>query len=363
MLNRFKQGFIISLIMCCVGFVQAQSAVTVPDVSGLSVPEAAAELNRAGLQVGTITATGWSADSVAPQNTVAEQSIPAGQTADFGSAVDLTVLRTANIALIYDDNDLTLVNLTGQFIDLTGLMFTAVEGGTATFSAGRWSAGLRGNQCMQIWSVNRNGPKDLPDCEFIQNWLTTNNTAEHFWTRNSGVTDFAVLENGVERGRCVAAPQGMQDTPFRCEVFISAADSGEDVAPFIYLAYTPDAIAIINRTPDQWMPTDQTMFYNFNPQIQVAGASLIFGDPALFNEAPVIGDVSLLAPNQCIMLTNSTANVTNPPQACDLISQKSLDPSVIFWTAQFEIESVTDGRRRACPAADATKTTLCIVPR
>ncbi len=59
------------------GAVAAQD-VSVPDLTGLNVPQAAALLNRAGLKLGAENAAGWTPESGVPQNTIGGQSIPAG---------------------------------------------------------------------------------------------------------------------------------------------------------------------------------------------------------------------------------------------------------------------------------------------
>src|SRR5215468_6303228 len=88
--------------------------VTVPDIMGKAAPNAAALLNRAGLNLGTETRGLWTASSGLPQNSVSAQSVAAGTQAKRGSTIDITVLRAPNVILIYDDKTLTLVNQTGD---------------------------------------------------------------------------------------------------------------------------------------------------------------------------------------------------------------------------------------------------------
>ena len=74
------------LIALCISFawagsVFAQDSVTVPDLTGLSVPAAAALLNKSALALGAENNQGWTADSGVEQNHIKGQSVAAGQTA------------------------------------------------------------------------------------------------------------------------------------------------------------------------------------------------------------------------------------------------------------------------------------------
>jgi beta-lactam-binding protein with PASTA domain len=88
---------------------QDQTA-TVPDITGLPVPQAVAALNRSGLVLGTQTPFEGTTDQAL--GSIVSQSVAAGSTATYGSAVDITLVQAPNARLIYDDNDITLVNLT-----------------------------------------------------------------------------------------------------------------------------------------------------------------------------------------------------------------------------------------------------------
>ena len=336
------------------GVAQAQDTVTVPDVTGLTVPVAAAELNRVGIPVGRETGEPWSADAGVPQNTIAEQSIPAGTAVEPGTPVNLTVMRSPNVALVYDDNDLTLVNQSGGVIDLTGIFFQALDGNQAAFAASRWGRELREDRCSQIWSLNRNGPKGLDECGFIEHWLTTNNGAEHFWTGAGGTTQFSVTQGGVERAVCPIA------NPGRCEFYLPAASVG-DLTEYVYIAYTADRLAIINNSDDRWMPLAGLTVSNNNAEPQ--GATVAPADPTLYTTLNPAANLNRLAPGQCIFFTNSSADAGTPPQPCDVVARLDVGPSVIFWGAEFPVNSVTDNQPHSCPVADPGRLILCILPR
>jgi len=333
-------------------FAQEQT-VTVPDVIGLNVPQAAALLNNNGLRLGGENNQGWTAESGMPENSITGQSVPAGQSLAFGTAVDVDVLRSPNALLIYDDNDLTLVNNTGGELNLSGITFAAVDGGGAQMAATRWAGFLRVGQCVQVWSVGRNGPKGLDECSTIQNWLVTTNAGEHFWTGAGGTTQFTVLQNGVPRATCPVT------NPGRCEFYLSGAGAGGDTTEYVYFAYTPDRMAIINQSTDKWMALEG--FYMVNRLAN--GAPVFPGDPTLYTRFPPdVETVSRLAPGQCILYTNQTPTSEDPPQPCDVIARLDIGPSVIFWGADFGVAS-SDGQERTCPLPQPERLTICVMPR
>ena len=346
---------IVLIMLFLTQFVQAQDNAIVPDVTGMTVPVAAAELNRAGIAIGQETGEPWSLESGLTRNSIASQSIPPGTSVEPGARVDVTVLRSPNVALIYDDNDLTLVNQAGSGIDLTGIFFQALDGNRATFAASRWGQTVRENRCTQIWSLNRNGPKGLDECDYIEHWLTTTNGAEHFWTGAGGTTQFSVTQSGIERAVCPVA------NPGRCDFYVPAASAG-DITEYVYVAYTSDRLAIINNSEDKWMPLAGFKFSNNNAQPR--GATIAPATPSIFgsNLNPA-ANLDRLAPGQCIFFTDSSPEAQTPPQPCDVVARLDVGPSVIFWGAEFPVDSVSDDQPHSCPVAQPGRLILCILPR
>ncbi len=335
------------------GRIQAQDAVQVPDLTGMNVPQAAATLNRVGLALGTETGEAWTAESGLAQNTVKSQSVAAGQTAASGSAVDVTVLRSPNVALVYDDNDLTLVNKTGGDLDLSGIIFNSLDGNPAQFAASRWSGSVRAGQCVQMWSIGRNGPKGLDECSAIQNWLVTKNGAEHFWTGEGSTTHFAVTQNGIQRGQCAVA------NPGRCEFYVPGGASG-DTTDYVYFAYGSHNIAIINQSTDRWMTLSGfTVYNNFTPQ---KGLPIPLGDSTLYGFKNPVARAGQLAPGQCVLFTDGSPDSSTPPQPCDVVARLDLNPGVVFWGTAFDMQG-SNAQRHSCPAATVGSLTLCVMPR
>ena len=62
-MTRMRALYILILLLGISHTVLSQDSVTVPDLTGLSVPEAAAILNRMGLTLGAETGEAWTAES------------------------------------------------------------------------------------------------------------------------------------------------------------------------------------------------------------------------------------------------------------------------------------------------------------
>ncbi|MCC6611942.1 MAG: PASTA domain-containing protein [Anaerolineae bacterium] len=366
-MRRQLNGFIgligLLLLFSAPTALMQDATVAVPSIVGMNVPQTAAVLNRVGLALGAQNNIGWTAESGLPQNTVGSQAPIPGQPVAPGTPVDVTVLRSPNVALMYDDNDITLINNTGAPLDLNGLTFNMVEGAApASFAATRWMGALQAGGCAQLWSVLRSSPKDVEGCARINRWLTNvNNTSEHFWTGLNGVVSFNIVYNGLQYATCPAAPAGA--LPMRCETYLPSGSPAE-VTPYLYFAYTPDRLIILNQSTDRWMPLDATPVINLNPNLAVPEAQINLTDPNLVTRINPVADVSLLAPNQCLLFTNNVSpEQPNLPQACDLVGQANIDPGQIFWSASFDIVSAADGQRRTCAPATPGRLTICILSR
>jgi hypothetical protein len=364
-MTRLK-AVVCAVLLCLGALVSPLSAqntsVVVPDVTGLSAPRAAAELNRVGLALGAQMPQPWTEASGLPQGAIAGQSIAPGESVPAGTAVDVTVLATPNVSLVYDENDFTIFNRTGGDMRLDNLTFQSVEGNAAAFYAGRWAGGLRAGYCVQVWSVQRSVPKDVPGCGGIQNWFTNvNNTSEHFWTALNGVTRFAVFQDGIQRGTCDAAPAGAQ--PMTCEVYLPAGQAGA-VTEYLYFAYTPSRLVVRNASPDRWMPLRDAVILNNHWNLTQPGAPIPLGDPTLYGLMNPAATLAQLAPGQCVLFTDSSQpEALNLPEPCDVIAMLNIDPNLIFWAAPFTINSVTDGQQRQCAPATLDRLTVCIMPR
>ena len=360
-----QRWFLALASLVCLGMASVaqmqEAAPVVPNLSGMSVPQATAALNQVGLALGNQTSDAWSEAAGVPQNTISTQAIPAGETAPAGSAVDVTVLRSPNVSLSYDDNDFTLINNTGGGIDFNGLVFGSADGTPAAFAATRWAGSLEAAGCAQMWSVIRSVPKDVAGCARMNCWLTTNNAAEYFWTALNGVNRFKIVQNGVERGNCPAAPAGT--APMTCEIYLPA-NASEDATPYLYFAYTPQSLIVFNHSQNQFMPLSDAQIYNNNPTLTPPHQGIRLGDPGLYQMLNAVATVTQLAPGQCLLFTDgSEPGSLATPQPCDVIAQLDVGASVVFWTNAFDIESVTTGRSYSCNGATEGQLTVCVMPR
>lgn len=354
--------FFLVIIMTSSALVAQEQAIIVPDLTGMSVPRAAAELNRLGIRIGNQTDQSWSEDQGLPEGSISGQSIAAGTSVDPGSAVDVTVLRSPNLRLIYDDNDLTVVNLHDKSVDLTGAVFKTEDGNAAAFDATQLTGNLTGTQCVQLWSVSRNGPKEVDGCSFIQNWMSTTRADTHFWISTGGATRFAVTQDGAVRTTCATAGPRTQEQPLTCDFYLPSGGQGGDVAEFVYFVYTTEQFLALNTAPDEWMRLNKTVIHNTNPVNQRLGTAFKIGDAALFGNPEIVADIKQLAPQQCLLFKHDDVSNDPLPQPCDIIAQLDLPADQRFWTTAFEIES-KGGERFTCPAAVEGKRTICAMPR
>jgi hypothetical protein len=355
-----KHKIIVLLVIICLllpGVVQGQDA-TMPDLTGMNVPSAAALLNSNGFLLGSQTNVSWTAESSVPENSISAQSIAPGQSAARGTSVDVVVMRSNNASLVYDDNDITLINRSGSDMDIRGVVFNTVESTTpAAFSASRWNLFPLGpGDCTQLWSIGRTSAKEVEGCASIQ-WMTTNVPAEHFWTGLNGVTSFNVVQDGVERVVCPAAPSGTQ--PMTCDFYLSTSNDSE-VTEYIYFAYTTEQLIVHNRSTDRWMPLTGVVIVDSarNENFGIAAPEVFLNPPE------VIGILDRLAPGQCLLFTTSANQSSTTPEACNVIASRTgLEANLAFWDTEFLIDSVTvDGQYR-CPPATAGRLTICVMPR
>jgi hypothetical protein len=344
---------IFALILNLPRITSAQGeSVAVPDLTGLSVPQAAALLNHDGLNLGVEKAVPWTEASGLPQNKVSGQSVAAGQQVAKASAIDVTVPRVTNIILLYDYNSFTLVNKTGLNLELGDLKLNS-------FAATTWKVSqIADGQCAQVWAVSRRGPENVPDCAKIQTWYFNTNKAIHFWRSAPGATQFSFIKGGVPYGICDAAPPDSK--PMRCDIYL--ADSAQDdLSDYLYFAYSADQLIIHNISKDVWTPLSDVKLINNLPAAK--GQTFAPGDINNYAVHVPVGRVDKLAPNQCIWFTNGNSALTEPPQACDVIAQLKIDPGLIFWASDFGVDGVLDTRSHICPKATPGKLTICVMPR
>lgn len=343
---------LIVFLSLIISSVAAQNeTVTVPDLIGLSMPEAAGALGRAGLKFGSERIIAVDAASDDRENTVAEQTPNAGELAETGSIVDVGVLRMINAYVIYDDNDLTLVNMAADLLDLTQITFEAIDTAQAIeFSASAWSPTLEQGRCGQVWSLARISSKEIEGCSLIL-WMTANDRSQHFWTSTAGVERFRILQEDTERAQCAAATPESQNAPLRCDIVFDIVYPGENI-DYIYIAYTPDVLIIRNQTQDRWMDFSETVLRDSRSRdIDLSALDIFVGEDIV---------PARLAPGQCVLF--GQGGDQQPPEPCDLVGQINVDPSELFWNQPFRVIG-RDDYPRVCEAASQGELMICVMPR
>jgi hypothetical protein len=338
----------LGVLLLSLGFTSlAQTTRAVPDVIGQSPAPAAAAINAARLRVGLIEVR--AAEGADAVGTVAAQSPWPGVSLDEGESIDLVIEQIVTARLIYDDDHLTVINLTSSEVPIADLEFRAVGGeSTASFAGSQWGStqALRASQCLQIWSVPRSEGSTEDGCAALQRWQSTSNPEQHFWLTATAATHFEVTQGGVGRGHCAIGAG-------TCDLGLASSRLPEDSTPYVYLLYTRDHLALINTSSDRWMPASTLMING-----------LRLGDPVLFERQQIVGDVRALAPGQCLLFTVEGTDLSvQPPEGCEPIAQAVLSEARAFWRDGFRVLGLIDGIPRECPAALRDETALCLIPR
>jgi hypothetical protein len=335
--------FILLLIASLAGgnIVAAQQAeTTVPDLTGLTTPQAARAVGLAKLMFGTETTQAWTADASVKANQVSAQEPAAGSKVAPGSAVNVTVLRVFNAALAVDANSLSLFNLSDAPLDLTGVVFRSGDG-SRQFNAPDWSRALPAKKCNQLW-VSASARTKIPDCDPANRAIIVAKNRQ-FWVGN----DFSIERNGDVIATCAAGQS-------RCEIALPQGDDPERTS-YLAFSYRINHLEVRNDS-ERWMSLSGAQIVGnngqrFDLQFQLDGTTP--------GDVPWAG--SRLAPGQCLVL--SELDVPSlPPFDCTVVAYARLKEKTSFWTRGFGVTGPT-GRRTACAAPTPGLQSLCLVPR
>ncbi|HEX2620642.1 MAG TPA: hypothetical protein VHL11_10850, partial [Phototrophicaceae bacterium] len=122
-----------------------------------------------------------------------------------------------------------------------------------------------------------------------------------------------------------------------------------DIAEYLTLIYTPDALYIQNRAADRWLPLVDVM---------IGGVDMtrtIYDENVLAN---------LLAPGQCVIWAhNPTTNPDSQPGCDQIAGTGNFASAEMFWTREFDVRSRVDGSVRTCPPAVTGQIVMCLLPR
>lgn len=355
-MRRFFILWIFVAVLAQHTLVAQPSTGPVPDVTGMTIAAATAVLNASGFSVGAQysvpAAEGQRRDAITGQ-------MPApGTYAEVGSSIDLIVARKPNARLIYDNNDLTLVNLSEEPLPLGTLVF-AGDGG-AVFRGDRWGRTLSEGECVQIWSVTRSKPKGVEGCVRIVSWLTTNDTTQHVWTQGSGER-FTIFSGNQPQAECMTAQRGTQNSPAACEFYAPSAASGPYI-PYIYLAYTTDGLVVRNPSETTWLRLSNEIVTATGKAIRLQQASQYDSVSSFVLTTSDNGtpQVRQLAPSQCVRFRAVGAPDDAYPEPCSLVADRVTDEP--FWQTAFSVRS-RDGKAHACDPAVPGRVVVCVAPR
>jgi hypothetical protein len=335
---------------------QASSPITVPDVVGLTVPEAAAVLHRAGLKLGPQTSV-YRLDQA--HNTVIGQTPPADASAEPLSEVGIEVVIQTNIEIVYDNNDITVINLTGTTLNGGRMRFEAIDSGLPSPPAFSFNevADLRvsvdDDQCLQFWSISEGMGQPADGCaRGLDGWFASILTERHFWTRASEAATFRFWYGDQPVGDCPTMRdlRGKQRCPMRL-----ALDPDEgDTAEYLYFVYSADQLIVKNASARRWMAVDGVTF-----------GGIDLGDFARIPRETFVGSERRLAPGECILLTAASISTGEPIQddlsvECFVIARGELSDVDLFWRRGFAL-----GDAASCPPPPATNAarSICLVPR
>jgi len=331
---------------------------TVPDLSGLTAPEAASELNKVGLLLDSEIQPTTNVEANETLNTIVKQLPEAGTeiTADT-TTVTITVLRENNLLLLYDPNtwsedDITFVNTSDTGINLTGITFTSDTGNRFEAREFAQKAGriLPAQKCFQAWGrPTSTGEFYTPDeCkpDRLLSIISDLPDNQHFWQNSS---TFTVTQDGVYRGRCDVAAG-------RCELWVSPEFIAEDVTEYAYFVYDEHQLIVFNRAENQWMPLNQIELVDMpHNESENLDSSRIWSSRT-FKDT----ELHFLAPGQCAIFTDGSQK--DPLVDCFSMAQKIYPSNDLFWSDGFTVKSShPDGIERNCPAPSGT--TFCMTPR
>lgn len=339
-------------------FSQNASAVIVPDVVGMTVPQAAATLHKAGLRLGLTTVV---YETTGASDTVKSQTLPPGTSANPAAAVDVEVVIVFNIMLIYDNNDITVANLTGGNLNLGSMQLSS--GGEAETTPAAFSlrdipdfnGQLEHTQCVQIWADAADSSKPISTCERgIRNWYSTILPDRHFWTGDNGANMFAVSYRNAIVGTCPTS-RGRNERTCRLRLRLDPLDT--DTAEYLYFVYTMDELAVMNPSPSRWMELGD---------IQLEDIAL--NDMTQLPRIAALGNDTRLAPGECLIFNapaddEATAPASAPTDhlADDCFSVgQNLFTVGRFWGSSFSVRGTSE---RSCPPAQRGQRVICMIPR
>jgi hypothetical protein len=322
----------------------ASQTPTMPDLTGLTAPQAHALLFEHGLVLDPLIVASSSGEGV--ENTIIDQSLAPGESYSIGAVISVTVLRQPNIRLVWNiedhnNNSFTLVNLADYEINIEHLLFETADG-SRRFQSALWPNFLRVEQCVQLWTYQEElGSRvGVDDCRILQGGgiLPVLNEVQQFW-RSEG--SFYVVQEGLRRGECQIAA-GI------CELWISPSAITEEFSPNVFLIYNQNQLIIHNRSSKQWLPLNQIAIND----------SAVLSDEREWDSLRFGQDMPFLAPNHCVRFGSASSPLT------DCVEVAVRETTELFWRESFTVHSLRNSDiSKTCPAALGDEATICLLLR
>lgn len=214
-----------------------------------------------------------------------------------------------DLRLIYDDNSLTLLNISGRRLNLALLSFQSND---RRLLASVWDTeflterlnNFSDGDCLQVWSVELSQEQDKVDkCEIRHGWVAVNNS-QLFW---QGVGSFLVLNNDDIIAQCQVAESVCDvrlDAEFKLETeLIAPAVLDRDIR----LMFNQDSFTIINITN---VPVDLRglVFQSTSASLNVEALNTEF----------LTSPLSGLPANDCLMVWTFDVPEQNAPTECKI---------------------------------------------
>jgi len=328
------------------------TSVPIPDVQGMTIPQAEAALNAAGLRIGEWVSVDEEDSSGTPDRVVG-QSAPSFWRLPQGSSVDLSVLRKNNVLLRYDvpppeetpgntlnERWFNIINLTNEELYIGNLRFVSAEDEAISVDQSNWDWAhddLLSGQCLQMMPINITfiTPQECQP-SFLRQSVPITDEARQFWIPGDA---FHVYQGSIRRATCQIAAD-------ECAFWIEEAEVTRELTSYFYFIYEQNTLTIFNRSADRWMPINEVSI-NGNRNL---GRERYERLPFLMND-----DLLNLAPQQCIQLTSHSEKPEAAPGCVQVIGWQT--DAEAFWRESFRVSGVD------CAAALEEGSNICIVPR
>jgi hypothetical protein len=324
--------------------------VAAPDLTGLTVPQAARQISEIKLLIGTETAQEWTATEVNPAtnalfqvNQIVGQTPAAGEKLALGSSVQVTVLRAFNAVLTYNADGLILHNTIIVPLNVNGVIFRTGEGkDLRQFQAREWVRPVDINGCHYIGTARLTEPPT--NCATLTRQVVVRpatQPAKQFWTGGT----FTVEHNGITIATCTASP---------CILNIPQGDN-PDQANYLSFQYRTNYLTVRNPS-ERWMTLTGITIRGRN------GKNFTLGTEQDKAPGDVVWTGSRLAPEQCIVYSELDIG-SLPPYDCAVVAYVKLPAGAAFWQRGFSITAPSTRRTSGCGAPLPGLLSICRVPR